>query len=50
MQDLEEPEGRVQEAGEDPLLRLGDAHFVHLQQIHHHLLVQPHQPLEDRGI
>jgi len=50
VQDLQEPEGRVQETGEDSLLHRGNAHLVHLEQINHHPLVQLNHPLEDRGL
>lgn len=50
VQDLQESEGRVQETGENSLLYGRNSHFVHLEQIDHHLLVQLYQPLKDWGL
>lgn len=50
VQDLQEAEGCVQETVENSLFNRGNSHLVHLQQIHHHLLVQFYQPLEDWGL
>lgn len=47
VQELQKSEGSVQETSKDPLLYRWDAHFVHLQEINHHLFVQLYQPLED---
>lgn len=47
VQDFQQSERRVQETVENSLLDRGNSHLVHLQQIHHHFLVQLDQPLKD---
>lgn len=39
VQDLQESQGSVQEAGEDPGLYRGNSNFMHLEKVHNHVLV-----------